>query len=95
VPGKSCYVGKECTTDCDGNCHHVKVYQPTCGKVFQTVTPAKTTTFTEKCTYKCVPETVCCKCGTPYGIGMPMAPAAPAAPNGQHTDHPPHWHRSN
>jgi hypothetical protein len=78
-------------TDCDGHTHHQKVYLPTCGKIFSTVTPAKTTTMVEKCTYKCVVETVCCNCGAPAGGPAPQGPmAAPAS----HEDGP-HWHRSN
>jgi hypothetical protein len=63
VPGRSIYCGKECVTDCDGNCHHEKVYQPTCGKIYPTAKLVKTTKMIEKCTYKCVVEYVCDQCG--------------------------------
>jgi hypothetical protein len=97
VPGKSICVGTECVTDCNGNTCQQKVYEPCCGKVYSTVTPGKTTTMVEKCTYKCVVEYVCGKCGCGAGGGPTYAPAGAAAPNGTHPDpgHPPYWHRSN
>ena len=58
VPGRSIYCGKECMTDCDGHSPHEKIYQPTCGKIYSTVSPQKTTTMVEKCSYKCVVEYV-------------------------------------
>jgi len=69
VPGHSKCVGTESVTDCDGHCYQQKVYQPTCGKIFKTVTPEKTTTMVEKCSYKCVVEYVCGKCGCGCGHG--------------------------
>jgi hypothetical protein len=63
VPGHSKCVGTECVTDCDGCTHNQKVWQPCCGKIFQTVTPGKKTTMVEKCSYKCVVEYTCCHCG--------------------------------
>jgi hypothetical protein len=63
VPGRSTCVGTECVTDCDGCTHNQKVYEPCCGKVYATVTPGKKTTIVEKCSYKCVVEYQCCKCG--------------------------------
>ncbi len=69
VPGHSKCVGTECVTDCDGCTHHQKVYEPCCGKIFKTVTPEKKTTMVEKCTYKCVVEYVCGKCGCGCGNG--------------------------
>jgi len=92
VPGKSCYVGKECVTDCDGNCCQQKVYTPTCGKVYTKVSPQKTTKMVEKCGYKCVVEVLCCRCG--QGC-VPTAPAAAPGPAGSRTIDPEHWHRSN
>lgn len=73
VPGRSICCGKECVTDCDGNCHQAKVYEPTCGKVYPTVTLVKTTKMVEKCTYKCVVEYVCDKCGCNCGSGTGCA----------------------
>jgi len=67
VPGRSRCVGTECVTDCDGCTHQQKVFEPCCGKVYATVTPGKTTTMVEKCSYKCVVEYVCCKCGCCLG----------------------------
>jgi len=69
VPGRSVYWGTECIVDCHGNWRHEKIYQPTCGKVYSTVTPGKTTTMVEKCDYKCVVEYVCGKCGCCCGGG--------------------------
>jgi hypothetical protein len=90
VPGHSKCVGTECVTDCDGHTHHQKVYEPSCAKIFKTVTPQKTTTMVEKCTYKCVVEYVCGKCGcgcsgNANGYASPQVPAMPkaAAPNDQ------------
>jgi hypothetical protein len=95
LPGRSKCVGTETVTDCDGHCHQQKVFEPCCGKVFSRVTPGKTTTMVEKCTYKCVVEYVCGKCGA--GNGQTYVPVGPGQPRGEAVDHdrPPHWHRSN
>jgi len=88
VPGRSICCGKECVTDCDGHTHHQNVFMPTCGKVYATVVPQKTTTMVEKCTYKCVVETVCGQCGAPIGAPMPQGVRGQPGED-------PHWHRSN
>src|SRR5207248_3155712 len=100
VPGHSKCVGTECVTDCDGNSHHQKVYQPCCGKIFKTVTPQKTTTTVEKCGYKCVVEYICGKCGCGTGgdgRAYSYGPAGGAPQTHEPADpgHPPTWHRSN
>jgi len=82
MPGRSICTGKETVTDCHGNCYQQKCYEPTCGKVYNKTTLVKTTTMIEKCTYKCVAETVCCKCGSSYGTN-----ATPATPAGLHIHH--------
>jgi hypothetical protein len=95
VPGRSQCVGTETVTDCNGNCYQVPAYQPTCGRVYATVTPAKTTTFTEKCGYKCVVGTVCgncgCSCGSP-GVGYAAHSYAPTGfvPHPHEEPHPLH-----
>jgi hypothetical protein len=73
VPGRSVYCGKECVTDCEGNCHQRKVYLPSCGKVYPTVMLVKTTKMVEKCTYKCVVEFVCDQCGRNCSAGAGCA----------------------
>jgi hypothetical protein len=84
VPGRSIYCGKECVTDCDGCTHHEKIFQPTCGHIYKTVTPEKKTTMVEKCSYKCVVEYVCGKCGCNCGGGgysaQSYAPAGSVQP---------------
>jgi hypothetical protein len=80
VPGRSVYCGEECVTDGDGNCHHQKVYQPTCGKIYPTVTLVKTTKMIDKCTYKCVVEYVCGKCGRNCTSGVAGCGAPPYSP---------------
>ena len=55
--------------DCNGCPINQKVYEPLCGRVYTTVTPQKTTTMIDKCTYKCVVEYVCEKCGCGCGGG--------------------------
>lgn len=81
VPGRSKCVGTECVTDCDGCTHQQKVFEPCCGKVYATVTPGKTTTMIEKCSYKCVVEYVCCKCGCCVGsTGSGAEPGYAPAP---------------
>ena len=67
VPGKSRCVGTECVTDCNGCTINQKVYEPNCGRVYTTVTPEKKTTMVDKCSYKCVVEYVCEKCGCGCG----------------------------
>jgi hypothetical protein len=96
VPGRSICVGTECVTDCNGCKHSEKVYEPCCGKVYATVTPAKTTTMVEKCTYKCVVEIVCGKCGCGANSGASYRSNS-AAPGHEMPDaaRPPGWHRSN
>lgn len=86
VPGRSQCVGTECVTDCNGCSHEEKVYQPTCGKVYTKKTLVKTTTTVEKCTYKCVAESVCCKCGCCCGSGTGYSSQsyAPGAPEIRH-----------
>jgi len=86
VPGKSRCVGTECVTDCNGCTINQKVYEPNCGKVYATVTPQKTTTMIEKCTYKCVVEYVCDKCGCNCG-GAGGAHSAGYAPTGVQAGH--------
>lgn len=76
VPGHSECVGTERVTDCDGNSHQQEVFEPTCTSIFKTVTPQKTTTMVEKCTYKCVVEYVCGKCGCVCGGNTNPQPAA-------------------
>jgi len=93
VPGRSQCVGTQCVTDCNGCTHEENVYQPTCGKVYTKKTLVKNTTTIEKCTYKCVAETVCCKCGCgASGGGYSSQSYAPGAPEvRQHVDlHPVH-----
>jgi len=72
VPGHSKSVG----TECDGNSHQQKVFERTCAEIFKTVTPQKTTTMVERCTYKCVVEIVCGKCGCVCGCDNNPQPAA-------------------
>jgi hypothetical protein len=87
VPGRSCFVGTECVTDCNGCTHEEKVYQPTCGKVYTKRTLVKKTTTVESCTYKCVAETVCCNCGCSCGgsgTGYSSHSYAPTAPQIHH-----------
>jgi len=69
VPGRSQCVGTENVADCNGCSHEEKVYQPTCGKVYTKKTLVKNTVTVDKCTYKCIAETVCCKCGCNCGNG--------------------------
>jgi hypothetical protein len=63
VPGKSRFLGLACTTDCEGNCCRQPAFEPNCGKVYVRRTPVKHTTYAEQCTYKCVVEYVCGRCG--------------------------------
>lgn len=84
APGRSRCVGTETVTDCKGNCFEQKCFEPTCGKVYTKSTLVKTTTMVEKCTYKCVAETVCCKCGSCRGT----ADQTTTAPASGH----PHFH---
>lgn len=82
VLGKSQCVGTECVTDCNGCTINQKVYEPNCGRVYTTVTPEKKTTMVDKCTYKCVVECVCEKCGCGCGGGNTGNSAHSYAPSG-------------
>lgn len=81
VPGRSVCCGQERVTDGDGNCRYQKVYQPTYGKIYPTVTLVRTTRMVEICTYRCVVEYVCSQCGCNCegrtGRAGPIGPAAP------------------
>lgn len=83
VPGRSRCVGCETVTDCNGNCYQQKCYEPTCGKVYSKTSLIKTTTMVEKCSYKCVAEKVCCRCGCGGGQAAPVMPGPPTGPGVQ------------
>jgi hypothetical protein len=62
VPGPSCLLGTKVTKDCDG-CHREKIWKPSCGCVRTRSVMIKEVVMKEKPGFKCVVETVCCKCG--------------------------------
>lgn len=65
IPGPSCLLGTKCVQNqCDPcRTHREFVWKPSCGPVRQRTVLVKVPKTIEKPSYKCVVETVCCKCG--------------------------------